>query len=41
MVITHNMSLKQDKLQLAFATASLILFNYFLPVNWASCVIKG
>jgi hypothetical protein len=31
----HNKSLKQDKKQLVFARASLILTNYFLPLNEA------
>ena len=30
-----NKSLKQDKKQLVFARASLILTNYFLPLNEA------
>ena len=31
----HNKKLNKDKKQLAFAPSSLILTNYFLPVNWA------
>jgi hypothetical protein len=31
----YNKSLKQDKKQLVFAPASLILTNYFLPLNEA------
>jgi len=34
---THNKSLKQDKKQLVFAPSSLILTNYFLPLNEALC----
>ena len=34
-------SLKQDKKQLVFARASLILTNYFLPLNEALAVSKA
>jgi len=37
---SSNKSLKQDKKQLVFAPSSLILTNYFLPLNEALCV-KG
>ena len=36
----YNKSLKQDKKQLAFAPASLILANNFLPLNEALCGSK-
>jgi biopolymer transport protein ExbD len=33
--VAYNKSLKQDKKQLVFAPSSLILTNYFLPLNEA------